>query len=93
MDRVKWAFLIYKVPNNPTRKRVYVWRKLKKLGAIALQNAVFVLPYTEKTLEQFQWLASEIIDMEGEATVWECYAMCKQQEEALIKKFNENEDI
>ena len=39
-----WLLLIYKVPPNPTANRVYVWRKLKQLGALLLHDAVWVLP-------------------------------------------------
>jgi DNA-binding transcriptional regulator PaaX len=87
MSIAKWIFLIYKIPNNPTSKKVYVWRKLKKLGALMLQDAVFILPYSEKTMEQFQWLAAEIIEMEGEATVWESFALSVKQEKVIIEKF------
>ena len=48
-----WLLLAYKVPRDPSAARVYVWRKLKKLGAVALQDAVWVLPSTPQTLEQF----------------------------------------
>ena len=90
MSRLKWVFLIYKVPSHPTSKRVYVWRKLKKLDAVSLQDAVFVLPWSEKALEQFQWLAAEILEMKGEATVWESLAIGLRQEEALVLRFTEN---
>jgi hypothetical protein len=52
-------------PREPTAGRVYVWRKLKQLGAIAVQDAVWVLPVTPRTQEQFQWLASEIDELGG----------------------------
>lgn len=90
MEKIKWLFLVYKIPNNPSSKRVYVWRKLKKLGAFKLQDAVFILPYSEKTLEQFQWFASKIVKMDGEATIWESNATTEPQETALMQKFNDN---
>lgn len=90
MEKNKWIFLIYKIPNNPSSKRVYVWRKLKKLGAFKLQDAVFVLPYSEKSFEQFDWVAAKIIKMEGEATIWESIAATEAQEEALVQKFNDS---
>jgi hypothetical protein len=66
-----WLLLIYKIPREPTAGRVAVWRKLKQLGAIALQDATWVLPQTPRTLEQFQWLAAEIVELDGEALLWE----------------------
>ncbi len=66
-----WLLLSYKVPRAPSAKRVYVWRKLKRLGATALADSVWVLPLTRQTRERFRWLASEIEELGGETTLWE----------------------
>jgi hypothetical protein len=67
---MQWLLLIYRIPREPTASRVYVWRKLKQLGAISAQDAIWVLPATPRTREQFQWLASEIVELEGEASLF-----------------------
>ena len=90
MEKIKWLFLIYKIPNSPSSKRVFVWRKLKKLGVVTLQDAIFVLPYSEKNFEKFQWIAAKIIEMDGEATVWESNAATDPQEKGLVQKFNDS---
>jgi len=79
--------LVYKVPNEPTASRVYVWRKLKRLGALLLHDAVWVLPATPHTREQLRWLASEIGELEGEASVWESRLMPGPEEDALVGQF------
>jgi hypothetical protein len=87
-----WLLLNYKIPPQPTSSRVYVWRKLKKLGAILLLDAIWVLPNTARVLEQFQWLAAEIIELGGEAHVWKSNAILSGQEEFLIQQFNRQAD-
>lgn len=82
-----WLLLTYKVPRDPTARRMYVWRKLKKLAAIAIQDAAWVLPNTAQTLEQFRWLAAEIVEMDGEASVWKSEHLLDGQDEALIEQF------
>ncbi|MFD0680017.1 MULTISPECIES: Chromate resistance protein ChrB [unclassified Paenibacillus] len=82
-----WLILIYKIPPKPTSTRVYVWRKLKKLGSILLHDAAWILPSNSRTWEQFQWLASEIIELGGEATLWESESALFGQEEAIIQQF------
>jgi hypothetical protein len=83
-----WLHLHYKVPRNPTSRRVYVWRKLKKrLGAILLHDSVWILPKTPWTLEQFEWLVMEIKEMEGEASLWEASLLLGQNDEDLIQQF------
>ena len=67
-----WLLFTYKVPNEPSARRVYVWRKLKGMGAILLHDSVWVLPANDRTREKLQWLASEVKDMDGgEAMLWE----------------------
>jgi hypothetical protein len=84
-----WLLLHYKVAREPSAHRVYVWRKLKRLGAVLLHDAIWVLPDTPRTREQFQWLAAEVVELEGEALVWQAQLLpAGQQEENLIKQFN-----
>ena len=87
-----WVFLIYKVPNEPTSGRVFVWRKLKKLGAILLHDAVWILPARSHTREQLRWLAAEISELSGEASVWESRAALGTDEERLVAQFEEAVD-
>src|SRR5215831_19114454 len=83
-----WLLLAYKIPREPTAGRVYVWRKLKQLGAVAVQDAVWVLPATPKTQEHFQWLAAEIMELGGEVSLFKSQAVLAQQNEALKEQFD-----
>ncbi len=82
-----WLLLLYKVPSEPSARRVSIWRKLKRLGAVLLHDAIWVLPDTPRTREQFQWLAAEIAELEGEALVWEARLGVAGQDEALVRQF------
>jgi len=66
----QWILLIHQLPPKPTNLRVRIWRKLQKLGAVAIKNSVYVLPANEKTNEDFQWLKQEIESAGGEAAVF-----------------------
>lgn len=82
-----WLLLVYRIPREPTAGRVFVWRKLKQLGAIALQDAVWVLPQTLRSQEQFQWLAAEITELGGEGMLWEAEQLYATDAETLRRKF------
>jgi hypothetical protein len=82
-----WVVLVYKIPREPTAARVSVWRKLKRLGALLLHDAVWLLPDTPWTREQFQWLAVEIRELSGEALVWESRMVLPGQDETLVQQF------
>src|SRR5437773_8936568 len=84
-----WLLLAYKMPRDPTAGRVFVWRKLKQLGAIALQDAVWVLPRTPRTQEQFQWLAAEITELKGEVMMWEAEQLYATDPDALRRQLTE----
>jgi hypothetical protein len=87
-----WLLLIYRIPREPTAGRVFVWRKLKQLGAIGVQDAAWVLPQTPRTQEQLQWLASEITELGGEAVLWESQQIYATDEAALRKQFEDQVD-
>jgi DNA-binding transcriptional regulator PaaX len=85
----RWLMLVYKIPREPTAGRVFVWRKLKKLGAFALQDAVWVLPQTARTQEQFQWLAAEITEVGGDAVLFQSDQLYATDSDRLRKQFEE----
>jgi hypothetical protein len=82
-----WVVLVYKIPREPAAGRVYVWRKLKRLGALLVHDAVWLLPETPWTREQFQWLAVEIRELGGEALVWESHMVLAGQDGTLVQQF------
>jgi hypothetical protein len=74
-DAVHWLQLTYKVPSEPSQKRVWVWRRLQNLGAYALQNSVYLLPRSEDVEKHFRQLAQEICEMGGEASTFSVVAL------------------
>lgn len=87
-----WLLLTYKVPPEPTARRVAIWRKLKRLGAILLHDSVWILPNTPTTHEQLQWIVAEIHEMEGSAMLWQAEQALRGQNNTLIQQFTEQVD-
>ncbi len=70
---VQWLVLAYRVPNEPTRLRATVWRKLKSLGAIYLLNGTALFPFDPSAERTLRALRREIIeDMGGTAVLFCC---------------------
>lgn len=84
---MQWLLLTYRIPRQPTAGRVYVWRKLKALGAVSLQDASWLLPATPRTQEQLQWLAAEIRELGGEAVLFHADAVLMGDEASLVEQF------
>jgi hypothetical protein len=83
----RWLLLLYKVPPEPTANRVSVWRKLKRLGAILLHDAVWVLPLSPRTIEELRWLAAEIRERGGDAMIWEASLGLDRPDDDLVRQF------
>jgi len=67
-----WLLLIYRVPSEPSRLRATVWRRIKSLGAIYLQNSAAALPASVAAERALRKLRSEILDMGGTAVLMTC---------------------
>jgi CRISPR/Cas system-associated endoribonuclease Cas2 len=88
-EAMRWLQLTYKVPSEPSQKRVWVWRRLQNLGAFALQNSVYLLPFSEEVEKQFRQLAQEIRDMGGEASIFSVVALDPADEQRILSVITE----
>jgi hypothetical protein len=75
-----WLLLIYRVPPEPTRLRSTVWRRIKSLGAIYLQNSVAALPASTANERSLRKLRREITDMSGTAMLMACSVLAGEAE-------------
>ncbi|HEY2549577.1 MAG TPA: Chromate resistance protein ChrB [Streptosporangiaceae bacterium] len=74
-----WLLLVYRVPSEPTRLRAAVWRRLKSLGAIYLQNSAAALPASVAAERALRRLRREILDMSGTAVLLSCAVLAGEQ--------------
>ena len=84
----RWLLLIHQIPPKPDYLRVKIWRRLQRVGAVAIKNSVYVMPRSDQSLEDFQWTVREITDGGGDA--WICEAafvegISNDQVEALFR--------
>jgi hypothetical protein len=92
MTPVRWVLLSSRLPREPSRLRLGVWRRLRRLGALLLHDAVWVLPADAKTREAFEWLADEIGEQGGTAFVWEALSLDEPQNRELVRRFRAEAD-
>jgi len=64
-----WLLFLYALPSGRGSQRVGLWRNLKKIGALPLKTSAYLLPDTPAHYERFQWLAKQLRDGGGEATL------------------------
>jgi Protein ChrB, N-terminal len=84
--RSEWVLLAYRLPREPSTPRIALWRRLRRLGAVQIVDGLVALPRDSRTQEQLEWLADEILEANGEATVWSAAAGSIAQEQALARR-------
>jgi hypothetical protein len=86
------VLLVYRLPREPSRHRVAVWRKLRDLGALYLQDGVAALPEDAVTREQLEWLQLRVREAGGEATLWEAKPGTLAEEGELVEAFRSSRE-
>src|SRR5512141_2190073 len=89
MDSTTWLLLLYALPTPRNAARVNLWRKLKKFGAVQLKTSGYVLPDEPTHLERFQWLAGQIRDAGGQATIIRVADIDGVSNEEVVNMFND----
>lgn len=65
-----WVLLAYRMPREPSTPRIAVWRALDRLGVARLGDGLVGLPADARTREQIDWVAQQVVEAGGAATVW-----------------------
>ena len=92
MDRISWLLLTYKVPPEPAAKRISLWRKLKGMGAVYLQNGVCLLPKTDDHVRRLKMLENDIGEAGGASVILETVALDPGQEAKVLARFKADRD-
>src|SRR5262245_44324497 len=84
---MEWTILIYRIPANPSRLRLQIWRKLQRMGALYLQNAACLLPSRPDLDENMQYVASSIEEMGGVCHLFTTVTAIPDADERIIEEF------
>lgn len=87
-----WLLLAFELPTKRASRRVEIWRKLRRYGALPLRNAGYLLPNRPDCLERLQWLATAIRTYDGAASVLEVHRIDDLTRPQLVEMFNRARD-
>src|SRR5436189_2129381 len=87
-----WLLLTYKVPPEPAAKRMALWRRIKGMGAVYLQNGVCLLPKTDDHVRRLKMLENDVAEMNGDAVILETVALDHAQEQKVVSRFKADRD-
>ena len=91
MEQNEWVVINYTLPREPSRTRVSIWRKLKKIGAVNIQQSMWILPLTEHHVALLNDIKSEVLQNSGEAFVMKSVAD-EDGRRNIIERFNAARD-
>ncbi len=78
---------VHQLPAQPSNARVKIWRRLQAVGALAMKNAVNVLPESAQSREDFEWLRAEVIALGGQAAIFDA-SLNDADERQLVAQFH-----
>jgi hypothetical protein len=67
----RWLLLVHQIPPKPDYLRVKIWRRLQRMGAVAIKSSVYALPAGDGPLEDLQWVMREVVEGGGDASIVE----------------------
>ena len=85
----QFTVLVYRMPAKPTAGRVAVWRQLKKIGAIYLQQSVCVFPAKPEVRKDLAPILQRITDAAGEFHMLPLRKLGPAEERKLIQQFQD----
>ena len=74
MGELYWIALSYHLPSDSSKSRVYLWRKLREVGA--------------ENLRRMRQLLQKIREMDGEGTLAEMRFLEETAEQAMVEQFS-----
>jgi hypothetical protein len=83
----RWLLFVHQLPATPSNLRVRTWRRLQQIGAVAVKQAVYVLPDSPNAREDFEWLKTEIEGAGGQASIFAADTVDTWSNDALINDF------
>jgi hypothetical protein len=87
-----WTLLVYRIPSQPSRLRLQIWRKLQRMGALYLQDAVCVVPARPDLDENMQYIAEAIAEMGGTYHLFKASAFFPEGDTRLADGFRDLAD-
>lgn len=83
-----WVLLAYRLPREPSTPRIALWRQLRRLGVAQLADGLVALPFDARTRERLEWLAEDVVERGGEATIWIGEPGMAAQERTLARRMS-----
>ncbi len=89
---MEWLLFTYWLPPEPSRKRVFIWRQLKKIGALSTEGGGWLLPKREPLSTNIADIARTVEEMGGTTNLYTVTHFSEAQEQRAIAKFQQERE-
>src|SRR6476646_9529803 len=83
----RWVLFLPSIPAKPASVRVKIWRRLQAIGAVGLRGSLYALPNREECVEVFEWVARELRDLGGQASMCEGCSLDEASDDEIARRF------
>jgi len=91
MEQNEWVTISYTLPREPSRTRVSLWRKLKKIGALNIQQSMWILPKNDENYNLLIEIKNDVLQNNGEAFVMKS-SVDDDSKKIIVERFNAARD-
>ena len=84
-----WLLLLHQIPPNPPYLRAKILRRLNQLGALAIKNSVYIIPETDETVEDIQWVRFEVSRQAGSTWLFRADPLAGMTTDTLVASFQQ----
>src|ERR1041384_7565909 len=83
----RWVLFMPSIPAKPASVRVKIGRGLEAIGAVGLQGSLYALPNREECVEVFEWVARELRELGGQASICEGRFLDESSDDEIERRF------
>jgi hypothetical protein len=89
---MEWLLFTYWLPPKPSRKRVFIWRQLKKIGALSTEGGGWIVPKREPFSTNIADITHSVEEMGGTTNLYIVTHFNEAQEQRAIDKFQKERE-
>ncbi len=82
-----WLILVYKMPSNPSTLRIGIWKRMRELGALLLQQSVYILPNRPRLKESIEEVKDRILKLGGQSRLLQTASFDDDQQKQMVNEF------
>jgi hypothetical protein len=86
----KWLLFCPQLPATPSSPRVMVWRRMRGIGAVGLDNGLWILPDSEPTQKFIQEIKAYVENQGGGAKTFLADALDDATETEILERFRQD---